>query len=264
MTQSLFGTDFRAKILRAMVGRRQGWDAATMEGLSTKELLDEVRRKDPELSKRLIADMFRETYDLQREASITRANVLDGIYANSDASIPGEQTFETFHIPDQHTQGLTDAFAAAKGWSMGLSPNLLTLAGPPGVGKTHLALAAARARLRPPHRPVLFRTEKAILDELHHGMRDAAQGPPEVMKVYAEGSWLVIDDLGAGATSEWDKAQIDDLINQRWIGAAQGLHTLITTNLTGQSMPPRIASRLGDVHVARTVVVRASDYRQGG
>lgn len=254
---TLFGADFKTKVQRALVAKHQGLD---LTGLTTKELLLQLFHEDRDAYNRLMLEIFTPKYDPEREAIIRRQRELDQIDFRGDSSVEADKTFANFFMAGNNST-LADAYGGTGAWARGMSPYLLTLSGPSGVGKTHLALAAAQVVL---HRdqPIIYRTEKALLDELHQAMRKGEYGPAEVMRQFTEIPWLVLDDLGAGAVSEWDKAHMDQLVNLRWQGTAAQLRTLVTTNLVGENMTPRMASRLGDIHVGKAILIKALDYRR--
>ena len=250
--------NLRKKLQRHLIATYQG--IKPFETLTTRELLRELCENDRVAYQHLMTDMFTHQPDPEREAMIREQRQRDHIDFDGDSSLDTSCRFDQF-VLDPDIPTLLLAFDAAGAWAHGLGPYLVTLSGPPGVGKTHLALAAAREVMEHDH-PIIYRTEKGLLDQLHQAMRKDEDGLAGVMQEVAEIPWLVLDDLGAGAVSEWDKTHIDQLINARWQGIAAQLRTLVTTNLVGSSLSPRIASRLGDVHNAKAILIRAPDYRR--
>jgi DNA replication protein DnaC len=90
---------------------------------------------------------------------------------------------------------------------------------------------------------------------------DAPFSPEEVLQEVMTAPWLILDDLGAAPLGEWDRGQMDGIIDARWAGAKGKLRTLITTNLVGDQMPKRMTSRLKDAKYGKILVIRAADFR---
>jgi len=170
-------------------------------------------------------------------------------------AMPGP-TFETFHINPKHPD-LSIAYDAAVTWSEGQGPPLLMLLGERGVGKTHLARAAYNAVIQRGERALWMKDGK-VVDTLHTAFE---QHTVEVwMEEWGTVRWLFIDELGLNPTRDTIAAFYDRIIDARYEGAQEGrLRTMLTSNLL--VVAPRMASRLGDKRLARTVVIDAPDYR---
>jgi DNA replication protein DnaC len=69
---------------------------------------------------------------------------------------------------------------------------------------------------------------------------------------------LVLDDLGHQRETPWRVEMVDRIIDARYMG---GRWTVITTNLPGDQLPPRIASRLRDRSTGFVAAIEAGDYR---
>jgi hypothetical protein len=155
--------------------------------------------------------------------------------------------------------GVAQAQLATKKWVDLSGPPLLTLTGQSGTGKTHLAQGAVGQLQQMPGRRVAYFIEAQLIQFYHDGIlrKDVGRRMDALCRV----DWLVVDDLGEQATSDWDRGKMDELIDVRW---DRSLRTMFTTNLLGPDLPPRIASRLGDTVRGTVVTIKALDYRVHG
>lgn len=177
-------------------------------------------------------------------------------------------TFEGFDA-DAHGAGAGSAVAnlrmmksivqdwadAPQGW--------LTLLGKTGVGKTHLAAAAAGARLAAGD-SVYFAVAPDLFDALRetYGAGSAATFSERFAELQGA-NLLILDDLHAQARSAWVEEKLYQLLARRYL---QRQPTLITSNLGAadlDQLSPRIASRLVDPQVGAVYEIQAADYRTG-
>lgn len=134
----------------------------------------------------------------------------------------------------------------------------LTLIGGTGVGKTHLAAAAANDRLAVGD-SVCFAVVPELLDGLRASYRDDGEASFEEIFAWLKNvDVLVLDDLGAHQATEWANEKLYQLCASRYLRRAP---TLITTNVAPESLDPRLASRLLDSQRGTVVFVKAKDYR---
>lgn len=173
-------------------------------------------------------------------------------------------TFEHFHpepshLPPDKQINLRRAYetcvnfaANPEGW--------LLLTGGYGCGKTHLAAAIANARLAM-GQPAIFMVVPDLLDHLR-----AAFGPQselaydELFEELRNAPLLILDDLGAQASTPWAQEKLFQLLNHRYNAQAP---TVITTNQRLDELDPRLRSRLQDVGLVNHVLILAPDFRTG-
>lgn len=134
----------------------------------------------------------------------------------------------------------------------------LTFLGPPGVGKTHLAIAVIRHRLEilDPTDPQGYGKYVFVpdfLDELRATFRDEAQESYDsVFGAYKEAPLLVLDDLGAETPTPWVNEKLDQLLDWRYIRQKE---TVITLNYGLERLGERIADRIADTREGRSILL---------
>jgi DNA replication protein DnaC len=131
----------------------------------------------------------------------------------------------------------------------------LVIAGPIGVGKTHLAVAAYRAVVAGRVLPAVAVPVPALLDGLRPGRE-----PVEELRACEDARLLFLDDLAAERHTDWTGETLYRLIDARY---ARRLPTIVTTNAPGErireTLGARVASRLNGL--GRTVVLDGPDRR---
>lgn len=150
---------------------------------------------------------------------------------------------------------------AALRWGDGEGKPFLVLAGDRGVGKTHLAIAAA-SRALDRGEPVLFLSLPAFMAELRAAVRVTEDGerPPldRLLRRALEYPAVVLDDLGMQRVTDFADEQLYLLVNERY---RHRRRTLITTMRAPGELQEAIASRIQDWQLSRVVRCVGSDYR---
>lgn len=141
------------------------------------------------------------------------------------AQIPGNYrnaSFETFLPPQENPilrRTLSDVMLAVKSYTRGYPTNPkpgLLLAGPPGVGKTHLAVAALRELLTRGHEGIFFDYQN-LLDRIRAGYSEALGGSNrETYQIAMETEILLLDDLGAHRVKDWVEDTVTAIITYRY------------------------------------------------
>ena len=163
-------------------------------------------------------------------------------------------TFENFIVSPELQEAYDSALALAEDRA---PRNWLTLLSDCDRGKTHLAIAVCRRWLarglaaRYVHVPML-------MDELRLGFRDVNDNTYQarfdrILKM----PLLVLDDLGTENRTAWVQEKLEMIIDNRLM---QGLALMVTTNLTMERLPFRIASRLQ--RHGRVVVIDGPEYSE--
>ena len=139
----------------------------------------------------------------------------------------------------------------------------LTIAGPVGVGKTHLAMAIGWDWLEMGYY-VVYRQAADLLDQL----RSTYDVSPErhnsdweygqLMNLFKQCGLLIIDDLGAEKRTDWGDEKMEMIVDYRWINRRP---LVVTTNALTEELSPRIADRLRDRDVGVVAAIEATSYR---
>lgn len=161
-----------------------------------------------------------------------------------------ETSLDTFPVTD----GTNLAALVAGDWArqqmpaavFALDAPSLVLAGPVGVGKTGLAIAALRQRMAAGPTAGLFLQAPALLVRIRATYAtDSVTTEQALLDTLTAVPLLVLDDIGAERVTDWVREKLFLLVNHRhdW-----QLPTIFTTNLDraglGRHLGDRITSRI--------------------
>ena len=154
-------------------------------------------------------------------------------------------TFNAYQCTKSDTETRKARIEAMKASETG---SCLILAGKPGTGKTHLAIAIA-LRVMEHGRQAIFRLVSAMLDEIQAAI--TGRGDYDgLMRQFKTVPCLVLDDLGHENMTAARASYLHQIIDYRY---TEGLQTIVTTNaltpaklyaLSGEDFIAPIISRL--------------------
>lgn len=171
-------------------------------------------------------------------------------------------------------ESLDEALRAAAGFAerFPIVDQGLFFLGPPGVGKTHLAIAALKEVIQSRGARGFFYKTAELLQQIRNTYnRGVEETEMEILKPVFESDVLVLDDVGVERPTEWTQETLAILIDKRYSNQKP---TILTGNLNdaldgdhyGDSVQfrlgPRTRSRLKEM--CRWVHISSHDTRELG
>lgn len=145
----------------------------------------------------------------------------------------------------------------------------LLLVGPCGVGKTHLAVSLIKSLVEVKGIGCLFVDFQDLLKEIQDSYSPVSESSElKVLEPIYSAEVLVLDELGAGKTSQWVRETMAQVVNLRYKAAKL---TVLTTNYGdqpdgpgGETLEERVGARLRSrlYEMCKTVVLSGDDYRR--
>lgn len=169
------------------------------------------------------------------------------------AGIPKRYAGKGFDAFQPHTAAQRHALEAAQEFASSFQAEVLPVgrclvfAGPPGTGKTHLAMAIMQALLIGDW-SVRYTTALGAIRELR-GSWGRGEGPSEaeVIRRFAALDLLVIDEIGVQYGSEAERIALFEVINARYLDMRP---TIVVGNCTREefatALDPRVLDRLAE------------------
>lgn len=135
--------------------------------------------------------------------------------------------------------------------------NGLFLAGPCGVGKSHLAYAVANSLIERKN-SVVCMTMIDLLLKLKSSYSGDESSEEKILKIYEDCSLLIIDDLGKEKPTEWALQMIYAIIDRRY-NAFKPI--IVTTNYTAKELVQKFSIN-GDNSTGSAIVDRLFEMCQ--
>ena len=165
------------------------------------------------------------------------------------ARIPKRFQGKTFADYISETPQQQKALEACTSYAHNFSDNLaagrcLILSGNVGTGKTHLAAAIADYIVRETEYTAVFRSLHSILQAIKSTYgSDAGSTESDVLQLFTSPDLLIIDEVGATKSSEFELATLFAIINARYENKAP---TVVITNLEASELKSAIGDRCTD------------------
>lgn len=175
------------------------------------------------------------------------------------AELPEKKYFKDFNV--SWNPKAKYAYESCKEWANKQIQPFLTLYGGVGVGKTHLALAAACEMIENQGIAVRYFSSSELIRKIQNNMKD--NNPVSIIDQVKNAQALIIDDIGREYSTPFVEATMHEIIDYRY---SKKLLTLVATNHSLGELEKivgvPVVSRLKDSKVGRFIVIDGKDIRE--
>lgn len=131
------------------------------------------------------------------------------------------------------------------------SPNkTLVYIGRPGCGKTYLS-ACVLNRLFEDKKEAYYITHRRLVSQMQNAIQESRE-TYEVIRRVSSSRYLILDDIGSAANTEWQREMVLELIDMRY---NKQLPTMYTSNLTREQMTQALGERVASRMFAKDSIV---------
>ena len=177
----------------------------------------------------------------------------------SIAELPEKKYFKDFNV--SWNPKTKYAYESCIEWSNNEIQPFLTLYGSVGVGKSHLALAAACEMIENQGIAVRYFSSAELIRKIQNNMK--GNNTVNIIDQIKNAQALIIDDVGREYSTPFVEATIHEIIDFRY---SKKLPTFITTNHSIRELEKivgvPVVSRLKDSNIGRFIVMDGKDIRE--
>ena len=191
------------------------------------------REKDAEDQKALMAKIAADRLANKLGAALIPSRFRDRSFEGYIATEPKQ--IKALTVCREYAENFAEHFKAGR---------CLLLLGNVGTGKTHLAAAIANHIMQTTNATAVYRTVGGILQHIKGSYdRESEYSEADAFAAYTKPSLLIIDEVGATKSTEFELATLFNIINGRY---EEQLPTVVISNLPAGELSGALGERCVD------------------